>query len=141
MEHSFSCRSNAKFLGGKTEHLKSQSCFSAGRNVPNGNRVKLVWYHFQAFAPFYNFLLRELICANGRHDCGRKLTVLNFSYHSPKPTDFLNIIMSTIIMLLITFLHRFVFYWFVSLCSWYTSHIGYCTYSLVLINHKQKSLC
>ena len=37
-----------------------------------------------------------------------KLTVLNFSYHSSKPTDFLNIIMSTIILLLITFLHRFV---------------------------------
>ena len=129
MEHSFSCRSKGKFAGANTEHLRSQS---------TEIRVNLVkthlWYDFQAFAQFYNFLLKELICANG-------MVQMNFSYHSPKPTDFLNIIMSTIILLLITFLHRFVFYWFVSLCSWYTSHIGYCTYSLVLINYKQKSLC
>ena len=54
-----------------------------------------------------------------------KLPVLHFSHHSPEPTDFLNIIIHTIILLLITFSHRFVFYWFVSLFSWYASHVGY----------------
>ena len=45
-------------------------------------RVKLVkthlLYQFQAFAPFYNFLLKELICANGKHDWGRKITSPEF---------------------------------------------------------------
>ena len=45
-------------------------------------RVKLVKTHllsqFQAFAPFYNFLLKELICANGKHDWGRKITSPEF---------------------------------------------------------------
>ena len=35
-------------------------------------------YHFQAFTPFYNFLLKELICANGKHDCGRKINSPEF---------------------------------------------------------------
>ena len=122
-------------------------------NVPSGNWCYKTYlsYQFQAFAPFYNFLLRELICANGKHDCGRKLPVLNFSYHSPKPTDFLNIIISTMILLLITFSHRFVFYWFCILvflvCQSYRlpmrtrMYVFACACSLVLINHKQKSLC
>ena len=28
--------------------------------------------------PFYNFLLKELICANGKHDCGRKINSPEF---------------------------------------------------------------
>ena len=54
---------------------------------PNGMfqtaiRVNLVkthlGYHFKAFTPFYNFLLKELICANGKHDCGRKINSPEF---------------------------------------------------------------
>ena len=45
-------------------------------------RVKLVKtylrYQFQAFEPFYNFLFKELICANGKHDWGRKITSPEF---------------------------------------------------------------
>ena len=45
-------------------------------------RVNLVkthlWYDFQAFAQFYNFLLKELICANGKHDGGRKINSPEF---------------------------------------------------------------
>ena len=92
-------------------------------------RLKVVkthlWYHFQAFAPFYIFFLRNWLVQMVNTIGAEKLPVLNFSHHSPKPTDFLNIIIHTIILLLMTFSHRFVFYWFVSLCSWYASHVGY----------------
>ena len=67
---------------------------------------------FRLLHRFIIFFSKELICANGKHDWGKKLLVLNFSHHSPKPTDFLNLIIHTIMLLLFTFSHRFVFYWF-----------------------------
>ena len=107
-------------------------------------RLKVVkthlWYHFQAFAPFYIFFLRNWLVQMVNTIGAEKLPVLNFSHHSPKPTDFLNIIIHTIILLLMTFSHRFVFYWFVSLCSWYASHVGYpwrlvCTCLLICLQY------
>ena len=140
MEHSFSCPPNGKFPGASTEHLLKTVPFFRRTECSKRkfvlNLLKPIFdISFRLLHRFIIFFWRNWFLQMVNTTGQEKLPVLNFSHHSPKPTDFLNIIMSTIILLLITFSHRFMFYWFVSLCSWYASHVGYpwglvCTFLL-----------
>ena len=129
MEHSFSGRPNGKFPGATTEHLKRQSKFFRRTECSKQkfvlNLLKPIFdISFRLLNRFIIFFLRNWFVQMVNTIGEEKLPVLNFSHHSLKPTDFLSII-HTIILLLITFSHKFLFYWFVSLCSWYAIHVGY----------------
>ena len=95
MEHSFSGRPNGKFSG-RNNGTSEKAVLKFFRRMEYSKRkfvlnlLKPIFdIKLQAFAPFYNFLLKELEFVQMVNTIGEeKLPVLNFSHHSPiQPTS------------------------------------------------------